>query len=35
MSRLPLRKPAIVAAMLMGVTAGVGLFTFNYAEGLR
>jgi cytochrome c nitrite reductase small subunit len=34
MLRMPLRKPAIVAAMLMGVTAGVGLFTFNYAEGL-
>lgn len=32
--RIPLKKPAIILAVLVGATLGVGLFTFGYAEGL-
>jgi cytochrome c nitrite reductase small subunit len=32
--RIPLKKPAIILAVLMGATLGIGLFTFGYAEGL-
>ena len=32
--RIPLKKPAIILAVLVGMTLGVGLFTFGYAEGL-
>jgi len=31
---LPLRKRALTLAVLLGLLLGVGLFTFNYAEGL-
>ncbi|HEX2971026.1 MAG TPA: cytochrome c nitrite reductase small subunit [Tepidisphaeraceae bacterium] len=32
--RLPLRKTTIALAAVLGIFIGVGLFTFNYAEGL-
>lgn len=31
---LRLRKPALILAVLLGVVAGVGAFTFDYGEGL-
>ena len=32
--QIPLKRPAIIIAVLVGATLGVGLFTFGYAEGL-
>jgi cytochrome c nitrite reductase small subunit len=34
MWRFPLRKSVIALAVVLGILIGVGVFTFNYAEGL-
>ena len=34
MLKLLLRNPLIVAAVMLGILAGLGVFTFTYAEGL-
>lgn len=33
MPRLPLRTTALVLAVAVGVAAGIGIYTFDYAEG--